>query len=90
MEAKLFELAAGALIFAYLIAALFFFRFWRRTRDGLFMAFGGAFVLMAVNQLALALLPVPQEEAYYIYLIRISAFLLILGAIVHKNIGKQR
>lgn len=90
MESKLLELAAGGLIFGYVVAALFFFRFWRRTRDGLFMAFGWAFVLMAVNQLALALLAVPQEEAYYIYLIRISAFLLILGAIVNKNIGKRR
>lgn len=90
MEDKFIELAAGALIFAYLMASLFFFRFWRRTRDSLFMAFGWAFVLMAVNQLALALLPVPQEELHYIYVIRISAFLLILGAIVNKNIGKRR
>lgn len=90
MEDKVLELAAGALIFAYLTASLFFFRFWRRTRDSLFMAFGLAFVLMAVNQLALALLPVPQEELHYIYVIRISAFLLILGAIVNKNIGKNR
>lgn len=90
MEDKFIELAAGALIFAYLMASLFFFRFWRRTRDSLFMAFGWAFVLMAANQLALALLPVPQEELHYIYVIRISAFLLILGAIVNKNIGKRR
>lgn len=90
MEQKLVELVAGGLIFGYLVAALFFFRFWRRTRDGLFMAFGLAFVLMAVNQLALALLPVPQEESHYIYVIRISAFLLILGAIINKNIGKSR
>lgn len=90
MEGKLLELAAGALIFAYLMASLFFFRFWRRTRDSLFMAFGWAFVLMAVNQLALALLPVPHEELHYIYVIRISAFLLILGAIVNKNVGKRR
>lgn len=90
METKFLELAAGGLIVGYLVAALFFFRFWRRTRDSLFMAFGLAFVLMAVNQLALALLPVPQEELHYIYVIRIAAFLLILGAIVNKNIGKNR
>lgn len=86
MEVHLVTLAAGALIFGYLIGGLFFLRFWRRTRDGLFAWFAIAFGLMAVNQLALAFLDFPEEEMHYIYLIRISAFVLILWAIVWKNI----
>lgn len=88
MEANLVSLAAGALIFGYLIASLFFLRFWRRTRDGLFIWFAVAFCLMAINQLALAFLDVPDDEMHYIYLIRISAFVLILWAIVWKNLRK--
>lgn len=86
MEANLLSLAAGALIFGYLMAGLFFLRFWRRTRDTLFVWFAIAFWLMAVNQLALAFLDVPRDEMHYVYLIRISAFVLILWAIVWKNV----
>lgn len=86
METTLVSLAAGALIFGYLIAGLFFLRFWRRTRDSLFAWFAVAFCLMAVNQLALMFLDFREEETHYIYLIRISAFVLILWAIVWKNL----
>ncbi|MFP5350814.1 MAG: DUF5985 family protein [Gammaproteobacteria bacterium] len=86
METNLVSLAGGALIFGYLIAGLFFLRFWRRTRDGLFAWFAIAFWLMAVNQLALAFLAFPEEEMHYIYLIRISAFILILWAVIWKNL----
>lgn len=86
MNAELVTLAAGALILGYLAAGLFFLRFWRRTRDTLFVWFAVAFWLMAVNQLALAFLDVPRDEMHWIYLIRISAFVLILWAIVWKNL----
>lgn len=86
MNGELMSLAAGALILGYLAAGLFFLRFWRRTRDGLFVWFAVAFWLMAVNQLALAFLDVPRDEMHWIYLIRISAFVLILWAIVWKNL----
>ena len=86
METNLVSLAGGALIFGYLVAGLFFLRFWRRTRDSLFAWFAVAFGLMAINQLALAFLAFPREELHYIYLIRISAFVLILWAIIWKNV----
>lgn len=86
MNGELVTLAAGALILGYLAAGLFFLRFWRRTRDTLFVWFAVAFWLMAVNQLALAFLDVPRDEMHWIYLIRISAFVLILWAIVWKNL----
>lgn len=88
MNGELMSLAAGALILGYLAAGLFFLRFWRRTRDALFVWFAVAFWLMAVNQLALAFLDVPRDEMHWIYLIRISAFVLILWAIVWKNLRK--
>jgi len=86
MKWELLTLAAGALILGYLAAGLFFLRFWRRTRDTLFAWFAVAFWLMAANQLALAFLDVPRDEMHWIYLIRISAFVLILWAIIWKNL----
>jgi hypothetical protein len=42
-------LIAGALAMGFLIAGLFFLKFWRRTGDGLFLAFAAAFGLLAVG-----------------------------------------
>lgn len=75
----------GAVTFGFLIAALFFLRFWTRTRDGLFLAFSVAFLLLGAVQAILALGDIPVEERSWVYTIRLAAFLLILLAIVRKN-----
>lgn len=79
---------AGLITMGFLTAALFFLKFWRRTRDGLFMAFSVAFVLMALNQGLPALLGTPREEQSPFYLLRLAAFLLIIAAIVRKNLAR--
>jgi hypothetical protein len=81
--------ASGGLSVASVVAALFFLKFWRRTRDSLFLAFAAAFVLMAINQAAPVLLGIPSEEAGDIYLFRAAAFLLIIAAILAKNIPRR-
>jgi membrane-associated PAP2 superfamily phosphatase len=65
--------------------ALFFLRFWRRTREELFLAFAIAFLLLGVGQTILALANIPTEERGALYLIRLAAFALILVAIYRKN-----
>ena len=81
----LYDFLSGMVSAGFLIAGLFFLRFWRRTDDGLFLSFGLAFWLLGVAQALLALGNVPIEERSWIYLIRLSAFLLILLAIYRKN-----
>lgn len=81
----LFDFLSGAIMAGFLVAGLFFVRFWRRTRDGLFLAFAIAFVLLGTGQAVQALASIPEEERSYIYLIRLTAFTLILLAIVRKN-----
>lgn len=81
----LFDFLSGAVTFGYLIAALFFLRFWTRTRDGLFLAFSVAFLLLGLVQAILALGNIPVEERSWVYSIRLAAFLLILMAVVRKN-----
>lgn len=75
----------GAISMASLTAGLFFFRFWRQTRDRLFLLFGLAFFLEGINRAALALSENPREGDPFFYLVRLLAFSLILGAIVDKN-----
>ena len=81
----LLDFLAGAITFGFLIAALFFARFWRRTGDPLFLSFAAAFALLGAGQAALALASVPVEERSWLYLIRLAAFALIIAAIVRKN-----
>ena len=80
--------AAGAIAMGYAVASVFFLRFWATTRDRLFLAFAGAFALMALNQGLPALLNIPREEQSNFYLLRLVAFLLIIFAIVAKNLTK--
>jgi hypothetical protein len=82
--------AAGAVTAGYAIAALFFLRFWRDTRDWLFLTFALAFFLMALNAGLPILLNVPREEQSPFFLLRLAAFVLIILAIVGKNIGRRR
>ena len=79
------DFLSGAVTFGFLIAALFFLRFWKRTHDGLFLAFSVSFLLLGLVQAILALGNIPVEERSWVYSIRLVAFLLILFAIGRKN-----
>jgi len=81
---------AGAVTLGYLIAGLFFLRFWRKTADRLFFAFAAAFFLLALNQLLATLLEAGDERTVYAYALRVLGFLLILWAIIEKNVQQRR
>ena len=81
----LYDFLAGIVTGGFLVAGLFFLSFWRRTRDGLFLAFALAFWLLGLAQVILALGNVPVEERSWIFLIRLAAFTLILVAVVRTN-----
>jgi hypothetical protein len=80
---------SGAVVMGFLVAGLFFLRFWKRTRDRLFLAFTLAFWLLGLTQGLLAFSVVPVEERSWLYLLRLTAFVLILWAIWDKN-ARQR
>jgi len=81
----LYAFISGAVTFGFLLAALYFLRFWRRTGDFLFAAFAGAFALLGLNQALLALSNIAAEERSWVYVLRIAAFVLIIAAIAIKN-----
>jgi hypothetical protein len=70
---------------ASLVASLFFIRFYRDTRDPLFLYLAAAFGLESVSRLLLALLPTPNEAAPEFYVMRACAYSLIIAGIVRKN-----
>jgi len=81
---------AGAISAGFLAISLFFLKFWRRTRDGLFLTFAAAFVLLALGQAVPVLGHVPSENLSQVYLLRLAAFLLIIWAVLRKNLGRGR
>lgn len=76
---------SGVLAGAYAIAALFFLKFWRQTRDRLFAYFSAAFALLVVQRMVLVATVGERVDPGVYYLVRLTAFLLILVAIVEKN-----
>lgn len=75
----------GVIVTASLTAAGFFWRFYRQTNDNLFLAFAAAFAIEGINRMAFFLVDKPSEGSPIIYMVRLVAFLLIVGAIVGKN-----
>jgi Family of unknown function (DUF5985) len=51
---------AGMVTAGLLVAGLFFVRFWSDSRDFLFLAFTGAFWMLALNEALIALAPDPS------------------------------
>lgn len=80
-----YQFLGGALVMGYLVLGFFFLKFWRRTRDSLFMIFAWAFWLMAANAIAVAVWSGGDLDIGWTYLLRLLAFVLIIIAIVRKN-----
>lgn len=79
----------GVVATGYLIAGLFFLRFWHRTHERLLLIFACAFWLLATSQALLGLLELNREEQSWIYFIRLSAFVLIIIGIVSVNMRRK-
>lgn len=81
---------SGMLVAGYAVAGLFFLRFWTETRDRLFGIFAGAFLLLGLQRLLLAVIETPPAGTVWLYAVRLLAFVLILIAIIDKNRGTDR
>jgi uncharacterized membrane protein YeiB len=76
---------AGGIWMAYAVVGLFFLKFWRRTRDSLFLIFAIAFWILAALRVVLSFSADESELRTFLYLGRLLAYLLILWAIFRKN-----
>ena len=81
----MFDFVSGLITMGFVVAGLFFLRYFKQTRDVLFAAFAVAFWMLAANQALLVFVQIPLEERSWFYLLRLGAFVLILAAIAAKN-----
>jgi hypothetical protein len=77
----------GFIVAASFVALLFFLRFWKSTRDPLFLAFGIFFATQGFSQSAVLGLQHPNEGAFWIFLLRLISVTGVLGAILWKNVS---
>ena len=78
-------LLGGGVVMGCLVAALFFLKFWRATKDRLFAMFATSFAIMAANWTTLSFLAASEEARAVHYVVRLTAFAIILVAIYDKN-----
>jgi len=79
------DFISGAIVASYLVAALYFLRFWRDTRDRLFLFFSAAFTMLSLQRTMLTILERGEQLDMVSYSIRLLAFLVILAGIIDKN-----
>lgn len=75
----------GVIAMGSLTASIFFLKFYTRTRDSLFLAFALAFGIEAINRAMTINMGNAHEASAWTYVVRLCAFLIILGAILKKN-----
>jgi Family of unknown function (DUF5985) len=79
------DVLSGATAMASLAVALFFLKFWRRTRDSFFLLFAAAFAIDATSRFALGISQVSDTAEPIYFLPRLVMFGLIVMAIIGKN-----
>ena len=70
----------------FLIAGLFFWRFWHKSADTLFIAFSAAFFLFAFDQLFHAIALARSVSYDWSFLFRLAGFGLLIYAVLRKNL----
>ena len=86
---QVLDFLQGAITAGYLVCSVFFLRFWSRTAERLFLAFSLAFLFLALDQAFAWYLEAGDERTAYVYSLRVAGFVLILAAIVDKNLPKK-
>lgn len=84
------QFLSGAVVMGFAIAGLLFLRYWRQTRQRLFITFAASFFLLSLNYAWLALTQIPVEERSPLFLVRLLAFSLIIVAIIQSNRSDRR
>lgn len=68
--------------------ALYFLRFWKQTRDLLFLSFAVFFVVQGGTRAFALSSPAPNLVDAWLYAIRLLAVLLVVVAILRKNFSR--
>jgi hypothetical protein len=84
------QFLSGMATAGFLVAALFFLRFWRRTQDLLFAAFAVAFLLFGASQASSLMFAGPEDDRTWTFVLRLAGFVLLLLAIAGKNFSRKK
>lgn len=84
------DFMTGAIAMASFVAGLVFLRFFRRTRDRIFLFFLAAFWLDAAGRVLETALRLSDENDALAYVIRLVAYGLILLGVLDKNLPRRR
>ncbi len=79
------QFLTGASATVSLFIGIFFLRFWRTSRDRLFLIFALGFWTLSLHWVLLGLADVANESRHYFYLLRLVAFALIITGVIDKN-----
>ena len=87
------DFLSGVSMAAFAASGVFFLKFWRASRDRFYLLFCIACWFLSLERLAILwatglLEPLPTdatEMSVWVYMFRLSAFVCILVAVVHKN-----
>lgn len=80
----------GVLAALSFVAAAFFWKFFKRTRDGLFRALALGFGILTVHWAALGVLNPSDETRHYLYILRFLSFVVMIAGVVAKNRSPRR
>lgn len=80
----------GAIVFGYALIGLFFLKFWKRTRDAFFGYFAFAFFVLGIGRVIEAIVRTQEADTPAVYLFRLLAFVIIVFAIMHKNLASEK
>lgn len=79
---------SGGIVMANAAVGLILYRFWRNSRDRLFLMFSLAFWVFAIERFLLVLVTPNKEITPLIYVVRLLGFFLIVWGILEKNRGR--
>lgn len=87
------EFLSGISMATFAASAIFFLKFWKVSRDRLYLMFCISCTLLSVERLVLLAVrdtdpsmgPAVTEANSWVYLIRLAAFLVILVGVIDKN-----
>lgn len=77
---------SGMLTACNWVAATVFLRFWRETRDRLFLYFAVAFVVFGLSRMPRVFQEPGSEWLIYSFIVRFVAYASLLAAIIDKNL----
>jgi len=78
----MYQVMTGALAMGCAVIALYFLKFWTRTRDRFFLYFALSFLIEGASRVYLTL---AEPAGAAPYLVRLAAYVFILLAILEKN-----